>query len=166
MGLLPSLDYEYTDREVTDVFGGYNHNLKIGDGEFFNTKNLTSTYYPLLAPRRPRGRVRSLISPGGLLAKEKLAFVDGGTLYYDGEATPVTGLSEGEKQLVSMGAYIVIFPDKVYYNTADPTDYGSLESTYTSTGIVEYTMCKMDGTEYSRPTIADTAPISPADGDL
>jgi hypothetical protein len=166
MGLLPQLDYEYTDREVTDTFLGYNHNLKINVGEFFNTENLTSTYFPLMAPRKKRGRVRSLVSPGGLLAKEKLAFVDGGTLYYDGTATPVSGLSTGEKQLVSMGAYIVIFPDKVYYNTADPTDYGNLESTYTSTGIVEFAMCKADGTLYARPTISDTPPASPADGDL
>ena len=32
MPLLPTLDYEYTDREVTDTFAGYNHKLKIGGG--------------------------------------------------------------------------------------------------------------------------------------
>ena len=138
MGLLPTLGWEYSEREVTDTFAGYNRNLKIGDGEFFHTENLTSAYYPLLANRKKRGRVSVLTAPGGLLAKEKLAWVDNGTLYYDGTATPVTGLGGGEKQLVSMGAYIVIFPDKVFYNTADPADHGSLEATYTSTGAVAY----------------------------
>lgn len=165
MGLLPELDWEYSEREVTDTFLGYNHNLKIGDGEFFNTENLTSAYYPLLANRKKRGRVSGLTSPQGLLAKEYLAYVDGGTLYYNGEATSVTGLSAGEKQLVSMGAYIVVFPDKKYYNTADPTDYGSMDAIYTSTGNVTYTLCMLDGTPYSVPTVSSIEPLSPNNGD-
>ena len=36
-------------------------------------------------------------------------------------------LTDGEKSLVSMGAYLVVFPDKIYLNTKDPSDYGSLE---------------------------------------
>ena len=166
MGLLPELAYEYTEREVTDTFLGYNHNLKIADGEFFHTENLTSAYYPLLANRKKRGHVSSLTAPGGLLAKEKLAYVDNGTLYYDGTATPVTGLTAGEKQLVSMGAYLVIFPDRKYYNTADSTDYGSLDAVYTSTGNVSYSMCRSDGSAYGTPTISASEPASPANGDL
>lgn len=166
MGLLPTLDTEYTEREVTDVFRGYNHQLKIGDGEFFDMENLTSAYYPLLANRHKRGIVRTFDDPGGIIAKDALAWVDGGTLYYNGEATPVTGMAPGEKLLVSMGAYIIIFPDKRFYNTIDPTDYGSMESTYTSTGVVKYRMCKMDGTEYSTPTVSPTEPVSPQNGDL
>ena len=145
---LPSLDYEYSDRSVTDTFAGYNHKLKIADGEFYDTRNLTSEYYPLLAERRKRGLVKQLTAPGGLLGKEKLAYVDNGVLYYDGEATGLTGLTPGEKQLVSMGAYICIFPDKKYYNTADANDRGSMEAYYTSTGAVKYTMCRVDGTDY------------------
>ena len=165
MGLLPTLGYEYNEREVTDTFLGYNHNLKIGDGEFFNTENLTSAYYPLLANRRKRGRVAGLTAPQGLLAKEHLAWVDGGTLYYNGEATAITGLAAGEKQLVGMGAYIAVFPDKKYYNTADPTDRGSMEAVYTSTGAVSFSMTKSDGTAYPVPTVSDTAPGSPAAND-
>ena len=165
MGLLPTLGYEYNEREVTDTFRGYNRNLKIGDGEFFHTENLTSAYYPLLANRKKRGRILGLTAPQALLAKEHLAWVDGGTLYYNGKATAVTGLSEGEKQLVSMGATIVIFPDKKFYNTADPADFGSLEAVYTSAGAVKYTMTKSDGTAYPVPEVGDTAPDSPAAND-
>ena len=166
MALLPALDYEYAEREMTDTFRGYNHQYKCADGEFYDTENLTSAYFPLLANRKRRGRVKSLSAPGGLLAKNALAYVDAGTLYYEGEPTPITGLSSGDKQLVSMGAYIAIFPDKVYYNTADPTDYGSMEAVYTSTGVVKYSLCRIDGTEYAQPTISDTAPANPADADL
>lgn len=163
---LPSLDYEYSDRSVTDTFAGYNHKLKIADGEFYDTRNLTSEYYPLLAERRKRGLVKQLTAPGGLLGKEKLAYVDNGVLYYDGEATGLTGLTPGEKQLVSMGAYICIFPDKKYYNTADANDRGSMEAYYTSTGAVKYTMCRVDGTDYGTATVSTTAPEEPENAAL
>ena len=163
---LPSLDYEYSDRSVTDTFAGYNHKLKIADGEFYDTRNLTSEYYPLLAERRKRGLVKQLTAPGGLLGKEKLAYVDNGVLYYDGEATGLTGLTPGEKQLVSMGAYICIFPDKKYYNTADANDRGSMEAYYTSTGAVKYTMCRVDGTDYGPATVSTAAPEEPENAAL
>ena len=166
MPLLPTLDYEYTDREVTDTFAGYDHKLKIGAGEFYDTENLTSAYYPLLAERKKRGLVKQLTAPGGLLGKEKLAYVDNGTLWYNGEPTALTGLTAGEKQLVSMGAYICVFPDKKYYNTADADDYGSMEAYYTSTGTVKYTMCRADGSEYARPTVSAAAPEQPENAAL
>ena len=166
MPQLPTLDYEYTDREVTDTFAGYNHKLKIGAGEFYDTENLTSAYYPLLAERKKRGLVKQLTAPGGLLGKEELAYVDNGTLWYNGEPTALTGLTAGEKQLVSMGAYICVFPDKKYYNTADAGDHGSMEAYYTSTGTVKYTMCRTDGTEYAKPTVSAAAPEQPENAAL
>ena len=164
MGLLPELAYEYVEREVTDTFLGYNHNLKIADGEFFDTTNLSTAYHPLLANRKKRGLMRKLTAPGGILAKGKLAWVENGTLYYDGKATPVNGMPLGEKQLVSMGAYIVVFPDKKYYNTVEPAEYGDLEASYTSAGTVTFTMCRVDGTEYSTPTVAADPPTNPVNG--
>lgn len=163
---LPTLDYEYTNRSVVDTFAGYNHNLKIEEGSFYHTENLSTSYYPLLGERKKRGLVKQMTAPGGLLGKDKLAYVDNGTLFYDGAATPITNLTSGQKQLVSMGAYICVFPDKKYYNTADATDYGSMEAFYTSTGNVKYAMCKVDGTEYAQPTVSDTAPSSPANAAL
>ena len=63
--------------------------------------NLSSTGYPMLSCRKKRGLMQSLDSPQGLLAKESLAWIDGGRLYYAGEETPLT-VSSGEKQMVSM----------------------------------------------------------------
>lgn len=40
--------------QLIDAFGGYNHNLKIGDGEFYDMRNLTSDYFPLLGNRANR----------------------------------------------------------------------------------------------------------------
>ena len=166
MALLPQLDYEYNERSVTDVFAGYDHRLKIADGAFFDMENMSSAQYPLLANRKKRGAVRHMAAPGGILAKEKLAWVDGGVLFYDGAETGVKGLSAGEKQMVSMGAYLCIFPDKVYFNTADPEDYGSMEASYRSGGTVRYSLCHADGTPYEAVTAAEEAPEEPANAQL
>ena len=166
MALLPQLDYEYNERSVTDVFAGYDHRLKIADGAFFDMENMSSAQYPLLANRKKRGAVRHMAAPGGILAKEKLAWVDGGVLFYDGAETGVKGLSAGEKQMVSMGAYLCIFPDKVYFNTADPEDYGSMEASYRSGGTMRYSLCHADGTPYEAVTAAEEAPEEPANAQL
>ena len=83
MPFYPSLKEVNTKRLVTDTFSGYNHNLKIKDGEFYDTMNLSTKNFPLFENREKRGLVRHMVSPGGMLAKEKLAFVDDGKLYYD-----------------------------------------------------------------------------------
>lgn len=168
MSYLPTLPVQQTTREMTDIFAGYNHQPKIADGEFYDMENLSSDYYPLLSNRQRRGLVlRSEKLQGIAEMSDKLAYVEDGALYYDGAATPIAGLEAGDKQLICMGAYICVFPDKLYYNTADPTDFGSMEAFYTSTGSVKYSLCKSDGTEYEQnPTVADTAPSEPVDGAL
>jgi hypothetical protein len=152
---------EYLRRQFTDSFSGYRRRLKIEEGELYDCKNLSTAYYPLLSNRKKRGLVTSLAEPGGLLAKDKLCWVDGGALYVGGEKTPLNNLSPGEKQLVSMGAYICVFPDKLYYNTAQPGDFGSMEAQYTSVGAVRISLCQADGSEYKNPTVSDSAPENP-----
>ena len=159
----PSLNPLPTTVRMIDTFRGYNHNEKIRDGEWYDTQNITTKYYPMFANRAKRGTVHQLANGQGMLAKEKLAYVDNNRLYYDGAATPVKNLTAGEKQLVSFGAYICVFPDGRYYNTADPTDYGWMDSEYTTSGNIYYSSCLKDGTTYTQ-TVATTAPSSPANG--
>ena len=40
---------------TTEAFGGYDHNLELADGEFYDMENLSADAYPLLAPRPRRG---------------------------------------------------------------------------------------------------------------
>lgn len=178
MPYFPTVPETYTTQQVTDVFQGYNHNLKIGDGEFYDMKNLTSSYYPLLANREKRGTVATLEAPQGLLAKSKLAYIDGTSLYYGGEdltsylAGKGLAISDNEKmlpkQILSMGAYIVIYPDKLYINTANYTDCGMIEASFTSgeNDAISYAICKADGTNYSEPNISNTEPTAPQNGYL
>lgn len=166
MAIFPYLDPTEQTRLTTESFGGYDHRLACPDGCFFEAQNLSSRLYPLLSTRPERGVVQELSAPGGIIGKDALALVDGGTLYYNGLPTAVTGLSDGEKQLVGMGAYILIFPDKVYFNTEDFTDHGSMEAHYSFNGSVKYSLCTADGTAVSEPVKGETQPDSPENGEL
>lgn len=159
--IIPTLESGSTSRVVTDTFRGYNHNMKISDGEWYDTKNLTTAYAPMLSPRGKRGVVRTMTEPGGMIEKDALYYVDNGTLYKNSLATGLTGLSTAAdkkvKQLVSFGAYIIIMPDKKYYNTVTG-EYGSMEAHYSYTGTVKYEMCHVDGSLYTSVVIQDDEP--------
>ena len=162
----PELTETSRTRYMTSVFGGLNHNLKINDGEWYDEKNLSASHYPLFSQRARRGTVLTAENPLGMLAKDALMYIDGSTLYFNG--LPVSGVTldadKVPKQMVSMGAYAVIFPDRVYVNTKDLTDCGSLDAAYTSVGSISYTPCTLDGAAIT-PTVSGTEPASPNVGD-
>lgn len=158
---LPILSEIESSREMIDVFGGYNHNLRISNGEFYNMKNLSSSDYPVLSPRKRRGIYATPEKPQGLLAKDSLCYVDGENFIINGKTIPL-GLTDGDKTLISMGAYVIIMPDKKYINTTDTSDCGSIESKVTSTGTVTFSLCRIDGDTYENYTISSSAPRYPA----
>ena len=173
MPYLPDLMEGNQTRAVIDVFGGYNHNLKIGEGEWFEEHNLTSAHYPMFAQRKPRSLYGSASGPiQGMIAKDALAWVDDGKLWYNNAIVDGVVLSkdpeDNPKQLVSMGAYLCIFPDGVYVNTADLTDYGSMAARYTPVeGLtVSFAPCRQTGEEYPEVDMfaSDTAPEDPDNG--
>ena len=132
---------------------------------FREMENLCSEGYPALRTRPGRGLVETLKKPNGLLAKDALLWVDGKHLYMNGlEVGPE--LTDGEKSLVSMGAYAVVFPDKVYVNTQDVTDCGSLECERTAPAGSGLALCDETGTAYSGVTESAGAPEEPREGAL
>lgn len=165
----PVLTEQEVSRQTVDAFGGYNHNLRIGDGEFFDMRNMTSDYYPVLSPRGTRGVYAKPGSASGLIAKDALCYVDGTDFVINGYHISM-GLNAEPKQLVSMGAYVIILPDKKWINTANWDDanrtfdetngFGSIEAVYTSSGDVKYSLCRVDSTEYDYEE-SDTEPESP-----
>lgn len=159
----PTLTENGQSREMISVFGGYDHNRSIAGNSFFDMKNMSSDGYPLLQSRKSRGMVRQMTEPGGILAKDAMAWVDGGKLYYNGAEITGLTLTEGEKQLVSMGAYLLIWPDKKYLNTKDITDFGSMEAGFESTGTVTYSLSMADGGALS--VVSTTKPEEPAGGE-
>ena len=162
---LPRLSVPQSNRDMVDVFKGYNHNLRIGDGEFYDMRNMTSNYYPVLAPVGVRGVYASPTAPAGLIAKDSLCYIDGTDFVMNGYHVDM-GLSTGEedcpKKLISMGAYVIIMPDKKYINTADLSDYGEIEAEFKTTAPVSFTLCRLDGSEYIVEYTQPTAPEEPA----
>ena len=174
MPYLPDLTEGNQTRAIIENFGGYNHNLKIGEGEWYMEKNLSSAHYPMFSQRQPRSRYADGVhSLEGLIAKDALAYVDGESLIYNGY--PVSGIKlstraeDCPKQLVSMGAYICIFPDNMYVNTADLSDCGSMEARYRSAdgAAITFAPCRITGEEYDGSAMvpSDTEPDSPSNGD-
>ena len=182
----PKLRVPGTSRQMVDTFKGYNHNLRIGEGEFFDMKNMTSDHYPVLSPRKKRGLYASPASPNGLITKDALCYVDG-TKFVINQTDIDMGLVSAEcdacarkdncaaykegktvcnKQLISMGAYVIIMPDKKYINTQDLTDFGNIEAFYPGVEGQDvkalYEMCNLDATVYdTRDIQRNTAPENP-----
>lgn len=161
----PRLRVPYRSRQMIDTFGGYNHNLRIGDGEFYEMKNMTSDHYPVLSPREKRGSYTKTEHCTGMIAKDSLCYTDGSKFVMNGYEVEM-GLSDATKQLVSMGAYVIILPDKKYINTADLTDWGSMENEVTTQANVVFTLCKQDGTPYAPQYTGANEPEAPSNMDI
>lgn len=160
---LPKLNKISTSRDLVEEFRGYNHNLRIGNGEFYDMKNLTSTHYPVLSPRAKRGTYLENVSPQGMISKDALCYVDGSKFVIN-EHPIEMGLNDEPKQLISMGAYVIIMPDKKYINTIDHTDIGDIEAKFVTTNDVTFSLCKIDGSDYEY--IAAIKPEKPKNLDL
>lgn len=146
--IYPTLYARKRTQDTLDVFAGYNHNVRIPEGEFFDMKNLTSDLYPVLSPRKPRGLYLQGANVQGMTAKDSLCYVDGSDFVINGHPVAMGLSTEAEdcpKQLVSMGAYVIILPDKKYINTADITDHGNIEAEVTTTAPVSFALSREDG---------------------
>lgn len=174
--MFPYLNELQTSRDMIDVFYGYNANERIKENEFADMLNMSSDKYPMLAQRKPRGLYREgMTAPTGMIAKDNIiCYVDGDQFIVmypeDLDTNKRTVIlndflesTNEPKQLVSMGAYVIILPDKKFVNTADPTkDNGEIEFTQTfGEGQVRISLCQEDGTEYKNDESIDFT-----DGDI
>lgn len=159
----PKLRAKAHDKQYIDTFGGYNHNPRIGDGEFYDVVNMTADSYPLLKVRNPHG-VFTEGAVDGMIAKEELCYVEQGTLFMKDKYIDL-GLTSGKKTLVSMGAYVVIFPDKKYVNTSDFADHGSIAA-QCGGNAASVANCTEDGTQIPTRniTISETQPETGKNG--
>jgi hypothetical protein len=131
-----------------EAFRGYNHNLRIPANNLYDMENLTSDLYPVLSPRGKRGIYARPASPQGLIAKDKLCYVDGADFVMGDQRIPMnlsTDPSHCPKQLTSMGAYVIILPDKCYVNTMNSEDRGSLDAEVTCREAVTFRLCNAAG---------------------
>lgn len=149
-------------RDLIQKFTGLNQSSYVRDGEFAEMQNISTDEYPVFSPRRPRHKVRKITKPNGLFAHNRLAWVDGTEFWYDGEK--IADVADSPKQMVAQGAYIIMFPDKIMYNTHT----GELESlghkTELTSGKVSWEITNKEAAAYEYTT-ADTAPENPENGE-
>ena len=162
----PKLSEQPTSRSITDEFAGYNHNLRIGDGEFYDEENMCSDDYPLLSVRCKRGVYATPTAPQGLIAKDSLCYVDGTKFVINDQRIEMnlsTAAEKCPKSLISMGAYVIIMPDKKYINTVEVKDRGSIEASFQSGSSVRFSLCTAEG-DGVEAVASETAPEEPGNG--
>ena len=136
-------------RDMTSVFGGYNHQITCAEGQFYDMQNMTSSYYPILSPRKERGIIKALKNPQGILDKDGLWWIDNKVLYKNGKAVELKNVSfndKAPKTMTKMGAIVVVLPDKIWFN-AETLECGYMENRVEVSGdyTLMYTLCKADG---------------------
>jgi hypothetical protein len=164
---------------MTSAFHGYNHNEMIQDGEMYDMQNLSDMDYPVLSPRKKRGITSYDIEGAqsvplcGIHGRDQLVMIRGADVFYN--FTEVTGLhgtidaTKLPKKIVSFGAYVLILPDKKYFNTVHLSDCGSIDRLWSDSGSnISLIMCRGDGTDYdmTQITVSSSAPANPTNGKL
>ena len=176
MRRLPTLQEGRKSIRTTSTFTGYNRKEIISDGEMYDMKNLSGDLYPMMAPRKKRawtsfaaGNVDPALT--GIDGRDQLTLIVGTKVYWN--LDEVTGLSVSDsasmcpKTIVNFGAYVLIFPDKKYFNSINLEDYGSIDRLFSASGEnVSLTMCRGDGTDYdmTQITVSASAPANPTNG--
>ena len=179
----PILASPPSSRQTVDTFYGYDHNLRIGDGRFYQMENMTSDHFPVLSSRQKRGMYKTVAQPRTMIDKQGLCYIDGPDLYINDRYVPGLTLADGcdicphpchrytpgqmgcQKQMVSMGAYLLIFPDKVWVRPGEEIQFGRMENIWKNEGKeVRVNLCKADGTGYG--TIPTTQPQDPTEGQV
>jgi hypothetical protein len=169
--------------KMTTAFQGYNHNEVILDGEMYDMQNMSGDEYPLATNRKKRAYT-SFATTGlndepvddpltGIDGRDQLTFVVGTDVYWNFVKVDNLTVSADEsmcpKQIVNFGAYVLIFPDKKYFNTVNLEDVGTIDRLFSiSSADVSLNMCRGDGTDYDMTdiTVSEEAPEDPDNGDL
>lgn len=167
----PILNVKPKSRQIVDTFLGYNNNLSCGENEFCEMINMTSDHYPALATRKKRGEPTGSVFTTGIIAKDKFCYAGEHGYFYVGEDCIMDiELSGEEKELISMGSYVIIMPDRKYVNTVKvggKYEFGNIDEEHTTTEDVKFTLCTITGGDYELDGIdSATAPATPTNGQL
>lgn len=112
---LPVIRKESKYRKSMITFGGLNFTHSFSDGEMSDCTGISHYDFPAITQRQKGKLVFACEAPvAGIYGnKECIAAHDG--LYYDREK--VCELTPGKKQMAFLGSKVVVFPDKIYYDT-------------------------------------------------
>lgn len=137
---------------------GYNHNDAPAEGSFYDCQNISTGLYPVLTVRGRRASQDTSGSMKATCVRDGVLYWTQGTELYK-ENTKIANLllaGSVQRQIIAMGAWVIVFPDGVRYNAEDGTvDTLGVKNTAAS---VQVTLCKYDKTAYTDYVVSSTAP--------
>ena len=158
-------------RTLLRAFGGLNEGYGCSEAEYSAGINFSSRDFPALSTRKPRRKLRTLTGLNGMYHLNGLLTVCGKDLVYTpddgGETVTCTdAVADSKKALVGLGTKILIFPDKVAFDTADGS-VSALGACWKAEGqSVEFAPCDAEGRTYTPTGVGREEPKSPADGQI
>ena len=157
-------------RSLVRAFGGLNETYACTEAEYSEGVNFSTRDFPALSTRKPRRKLRTLTGLNGMYHLNGLLTVCGRDLVYtsdDRDADAVTCedvVLDGKKALTGLGTKILIFPDKIAFDTADGS-ISPLGALWQSEGqSVKFAPCDASGKTYKVDSCGKEEPEKPTDG--
>mgnify|MGYP005966016593 CR=1 FL=1 len=141
-------------RNMLRVFGGLNETYSCTEAEYSAGINFSARNFPALSTRLPRRKLREEADLNGMYHLNGLLTVCGRDLVYtpdDADEMKVTlkdAVEDGRKTLVGIGTRILIFPDKLAFDTAS-RKVSALGAVWSGKNTsVEFAPCDAEGKVY------------------
>lgn len=153
--LAPANPLEYIEERIIE-FQGINRRSSVADGEMNDMLNMSSSKYPLLAPRALRGQYEL---PDGVLRPlkletryNKLAMIalmedESVAFFFDGEEISKVNNISSSTEMIAINTKICFFPEKTYLEVTINNlgevvigDYAALDSAYSTSGGLPVTV--------------------------
>ena len=159
-------------RDLLRAFGGLNETYGCTEAEYSGGRNFSARDFPALSTRLPRRRLQELAGLNGMYHLNGLLTVCGQDLVYtpdEAPAQPVTvknAVADSRKTMVGIGTKILIFPDKVAFDTADGS-VAPLGAAWEAGSLsVSFAPCDASGNTYEVKDKGTKEPEHPQDGQL
>ena len=159
-------------RNMLRVFGGLNETYSCTEAEYSAGINFSARNFPALSTRLPRRKLREEADLNGMYHLNGLLTVCGRDLVYtpdDADEMEVTlkdAVENGRKTLVGIGTKILIFPDKLAFDTAS-REVSALGAVWSGKNAsVEFAPCDAEGRVYEVSGCGPAEPDKPTDGQL
>ena len=159
-------------RDLLRAFGGLNETYGCTEAEYSGGMNFSARDFPALSTRLPRRRLQELAGLNGMYHLNGLLTVCGQDLVYTPDealAQPVTvknAVADSRKTMVGIGTKILIFPDKVAFDTADGSAAPLGAAWEAGSLSVSFAPCDASGNTYEVKDKGTKEPEHPQDGQL
>ena len=157
-------------RSLLRAFGGLNETYGCTEAEYSTGLNFSARDFPALSTRMPRRKLQELTGLNGMYHLNGLLTVCGRDLVYTPDEAPdrpvrvKNAVADSRKTLVGIGTRVLIFPDKIAFDTADGTA-ASLGALWEAGEIsVTFAPCDAEGKTYEGTAKGTQEPEEPADG--